>query len=145
MSRYDHLDRAALIRLLERRDAERQLGLVWEREEIDADQAVNDDFVALELDAALSHGPARWDNLIIEGDNYDALRALRISHKGAIRCIYIDPPYNTRACLHACDPRPRTGAGAGRHRHPAGQRLSASSGDATEPARRAAAAARRTG
>lgn len=95
MSRYDHLDRAALIRLLERRDAERQLGLVWEREEIDAEQAVNDDFVALELDAALSHGPAPWDNLIIEGDNYDALRALRISHKGAIRCIYIDPPYNT--------------------------------------------------
>lgn len=38
------------------------------------------------------------DNLIIEGDNFDALRALRMSHKGEhnrIRCIYIDPPYNT--------------------------------------------------
>lgn len=95
MSRYDHLDREALIRLLQRRDAERQLGLVWERDEIEADQALNDDYVALSPDAALSQGDAPWKNLIIEGDNYDALRALRMSHKGAIRCIYIDPPYNT--------------------------------------------------
>ncbi len=98
MSAYDHLDRDALIRLLQRRDAERQLGLVWERDEIDVDAALNDDYVALQLDAALSHGDAPWNNLIIEGDNYDALRALRMSHKdktNRIRCIYIDPPYNT--------------------------------------------------
>ncbi|MEA9481899.1 site-specific DNA-methyltransferase [Xanthomonas campestris] len=94
-NKYDHLDRQTLIGLLQRRDAERQLGLVWERDEIEADQALNDDFVALSLDAGLSHGEAPWDNLIIEGDNYDALRALRMTHKGAIRCIYIDPPYNT--------------------------------------------------
>jgi len=42
MSKYDHLDRASLIRLLQRRDAERQLGLVWERDEIEADAARND-------------------------------------------------------------------------------------------------------
>lgn len=100
MSRYDHLDRNALIRLLQRRDAERQLGLVWERDEhsggeLEADQALNDDYVALSLDAALSHGEAPWRNLIIEGDNFDALRALKMSHKEGIRCIYIDPPYNT--------------------------------------------------
>lgn len=95
MPSYDHLDRDTLIRLLQRRDAERQLGLVWERDEIEADKALNSDFVALTLDSALSHGDAPWDNLIIEGDNFDALRALRASHKGAIRCIYIDPPYNT--------------------------------------------------
>ncbi|UKE47031.1 site-specific DNA-methyltransferase [Xanthomonas cerealis] len=94
-SKYDQLDRQTLIGLLQRRDAERQLGLVWERDEIEVDQALNDDFVALSLDAGLSHGAAPWDNLIIEGDNYDALRALRMTHKGAIRCIYIDPPYNT--------------------------------------------------
>ena len=95
MPDYDTLDRETLIRLLQRRDAERQLGLVWERDEIEADNAINSDFVALTLDPALSHGDAAWDNLIIEGDNFDALRALRASHKGAIRCIYIDPPYNT--------------------------------------------------
>ncbi len=95
MAAYEDLDRDALIRLLRRRDAERQLGLVWERDEIEADAAVNNDYVALQLDPTLSHGNAPWDNLIIEGDNFDALRALRMSHKGAIRCIYIDPPYNT--------------------------------------------------
>lgn len=94
-NKYDHLDRQTLIGLLQRRDAERQLGLVWERDEIEADKVLNDDFVALSLDTGLSHGEAPWDNLIIEGDNYDALRALRMTHKGAIRCIYIDPPYNT--------------------------------------------------
>ena len=95
MAGYDDLDRETLIRLLQRRDAERQLGLVWERDEIEADQALNEDYVALDLDPTLSHGAAPWENLIIEGDNFDALRALRLSHKGAIRCIYIDPPYNT--------------------------------------------------
>mgnify|MGYP001399008266 CR=1 FL=1 len=95
MSQYEHLDKNALIRLWRRRDAERQLGLVWERNDIEADAAINEDFVALDLDPALSHGEAPWRNLIIEGDNFDALRALRMSHKGAIRCIYIDPPYNT--------------------------------------------------
>jgi adenine-specific DNA-methyltransferase len=68
---------------------------VWERDDIDPDTAINDDYVALDLDPALSHGDAPWRNLIIEGDNYDALRALRMSHAGRIRCIYIDPPYNT--------------------------------------------------
>lgn len=98
--RYDHLDRDALIRVLERRDSERQLGLVWERPEaeggeLEADASVNADFVALELDPALSHGDAPWRDLIIEGDNHDALRYLRMTHAGRIRCIYIDPPYNT--------------------------------------------------
>jgi adenine-specific DNA-methyltransferase len=93
--KYDALDRDALVRLLERRDAERQLGLVWERDELDPDRADHRDYVALGLDPALSHGDGPWPNLIIEGDNLDALRALRMSHAGRIRCIYIDPPYNT--------------------------------------------------
>ena len=57
---YEHLDRDALIRLLQRRDAERQLGLVWERDEIEAERALNDDYVALALDAGLGHGEPPW-------------------------------------------------------------------------------------
>lgn len=100
MSQYDHLDKDTLIRLLQRRDAQRQLGLVWERPEdaggaAESDAARNDDYVALELDPELGHGEAPWKNLVIEGDNFDALRALRTTHSGAIGCIYIDPPYNT--------------------------------------------------
>jgi len=35
------------------------------------------------------------DNLIIQGDNLKALKALLPSFSGKIKCIYIDPPYNT--------------------------------------------------
>ena len=34
-------------------------------------------------------------NLFIEGDNLDALKLLQNSHRGRIKLIYIDPPYNT--------------------------------------------------
>ena len=34
-------------------------------------------------------------NLIIEGDNLLALKALLPRYAGRIKCIYIDPPYNT--------------------------------------------------
>ncbi|MEO0486890.1 MAG: site-specific DNA-methyltransferase [Pseudomonadota bacterium] len=93
--KYDDLSRERLIELLEKRDRERKLGLVWERDEIAADKAIDHDFVVARIDAALSDKPAPWDNLIIEGDNYDALRWLRMTHRGRVKCIYIDPPYNT--------------------------------------------------
>src|SRR3990172_3021149 len=35
------------------------------------------------------------DNLIIHGDNLKALNALLPTYAGKIKCIYIDPPYNT--------------------------------------------------
>jgi adenine-specific DNA-methyltransferase len=68
---------------------------LWERYEIEHERAINDDFVALDFDADLSHGPAPFRDLIIEGDNFDALRVLRMSYAGKVKCIYIDPPYNT--------------------------------------------------
>jgi hypothetical protein len=35
------------------------------------------------------------DNLIIQGDNLKALKALLPNYAGKITCIFIDPPYNT--------------------------------------------------
>ena len=35
------------------------------------------------------------DNLIIQGDNLAALKALLPTYAGRVKCIYIDPPYNT--------------------------------------------------
>src|SRR3989338_4234631 len=35
------------------------------------------------------------ENLILEGDNLEALKALMPFYYGKIKCIYIDPPYNT--------------------------------------------------
>lgn len=39
--------------------------------------------------------PGLDGNLVIEGDNLLALKALLPTHAGRIKCIYIDPPYNT--------------------------------------------------
>lgn len=94
-NKYDHLTHEELVSLLVKRDASRKFGLVWEREEIEHENALNNDFVTVELDETSSSGSAPYENLIIEGDNFDALRYLRTIYNGAIKCIYIDPPYNT--------------------------------------------------
>lgn len=39
--------------------------------------------------------PSMDDNLIIHGDNLHALKALLPKYAGKVKCIYIDPPYNT--------------------------------------------------
>ncbi len=54
----------------------------------------------LEFDEKLSvipkgEKPGLDGNLIIEGDNLLALKALLPTHAGRVKCIYIDPPYNT--------------------------------------------------
>ncbi len=43
----------------------------------------------------LGCGPADSGNLIVEGDNLTALKALLPYYAGQVKCIYIDPPYNT--------------------------------------------------
>ncbi|MBK7767038.1 MAG: site-specific DNA-methyltransferase [Sulfuritalea sp.] len=92
---YDDYSREQLLRLLRERDRRPRFGLVWERDEIAHDLSINNDFVALDWDAELSCGDGPQRNLIIEGDNFDALRTLRMTHAGRVKCIYIDPPYNT--------------------------------------------------
>ena len=36
------------------------------------------------------------ENMVIHGDNLEALKSLLPQYEGKIKCIYIDPPYNTR-------------------------------------------------
>ena len=50
----------------------------------------------IETDESLSCNPSGADdNLIIHGDNLHALKALLPRYANRIKCIYIDPPYNT--------------------------------------------------
>ena len=44
---------------------------------------------------ALSCGDPGTGNLIVQGDNLLALKALKPFYAGQVKCIYIDPPYNT--------------------------------------------------
>lgn len=50
--------------------------------------------------APLPDDSKNWDttgNLLLRGDNLDALRLLRHSYFGKVKLIYIDPPYNTQS------------------------------------------------
>ena len=42
-----------------------------------------------------SYGDPNTENLLIHGDNLLALKALEQDYTGKVKCIYIDPPYNT--------------------------------------------------
>lgn len=47
------------------------------------------------LEERYTFGAEHSENMIIRGDNLDALKALLPKYEGRIKCIYIDPPYNT--------------------------------------------------
>ncbi|MEZ4950830.1 MAG: site-specific DNA-methyltransferase [Saprospiraceae bacterium] len=42
-----------------------------------------------------SYGDPNSPNMLIHGDNLLALKALEQDYAGKVKCIYIDPPYNT--------------------------------------------------
>ena len=42
-----------------------------------------------------THGDTDTGNRILHGDNLEALKALLPEYEGRVKCIYIDPPYNT--------------------------------------------------
>ena len=68
--------------------------LDW-RNKKDAKRAVSNAVMRiLREDRKLSYGKGS-DNLLIHGDNLEALKALLPFLAGQVKCIYIDPPYNT--------------------------------------------------
>lgn len=46
-------------------------------------------------DKSRSYGNQNTENMLIHGDNLLAIKALENEYAGRIKCIYIDPPYNT--------------------------------------------------
>ena len=49
----------------------------------------------LRLNTELSKNIDTTQNLVLKGDNLDTLKILKSHYTGKIKCIYIDPPYNT--------------------------------------------------
>ena len=49
----------------------------------------------LRLNNTLSKNIDTTENLVLKGDNLDSLKILKNHYSGKIKCIYIDPPYNT--------------------------------------------------
>ncbi len=67
--------------------------LIWDGKGVEQPVPVR----ALDFDAALSCGDG--DNLIVRGDNLAAMTSLLRFYRGRVKCIYIDPPYNTGAAF----------------------------------------------
>ena len=57
------------------------------------------------LDNVSTHGDAEaaQHNLLIQGDNLEALKALLPFYRGQVKCIFIDPPYNTQSAFEHYD------------------------------------------
>lgn len=53
----------------------------------------------LEAVPEFSAGDPNNGNMLIQGDNLQALKALLPLYAGEVKCIYIDPPYNTRSAF----------------------------------------------
>lgn len=51
----------------------------------------------------LGYGDKTKENMIIQGDNLEALKALLPFYAGQVKCIYIDPPYNTGSAFEHYD------------------------------------------
>jgi adenine-specific DNA-methyltransferase len=54
-------------------------------------------------DPEKSYGDKNSENMLIYGDNLLALKALEQDFTGKIKCIYIDPPYNTGSAFEHYD------------------------------------------
>lgn len=53
--------------------------------------------------AAPNGSPEAFENLLVHGDNLLALEALTQAYTGRVKCVYIDPPFNTGAAFEHYD------------------------------------------
>ncbi|MDI1271172.1 MAG: site-specific DNA-methyltransferase [Polaromonas sp.] len=55
------------------------------------------------LEPVSTHGTPGSGNLLVQGDNLQALKALLPFYKGRVKCVFIDPPYNTGSAFEHYD------------------------------------------
>lgn len=77
--------------------------LHWLDREKDVKAAEDVPYRLLEAVPDLSYGDPAAENMLIQGDNLEALKALLPYYAGQVKCIYIDPPYNTRSAFEHYD------------------------------------------
>lgn len=77
--------------------------LSWLTRDDDLKTAGRAPYRLLKEEPSLGYGDADAGNLLIQGDNLEALKALLPFYAGRVKCIYIDPPYNTRSAFEHYD------------------------------------------
>ena len=69
--------------------------LNWLTREEDIQAGRRAPYRLLEEVPELSAGDPGSENILVQGDNLQALKALLPYYAGRVKCIYIDPPFNT--------------------------------------------------
>lgn len=77
--------------------------LQWLTRDKDVRAAHQVPYRLLEEAPELGYGDRDTGNMLIQGDNLEALKALLPYYAGQVKCIYIDPPYNTGAAFDHYD------------------------------------------
>ncbi len=77
--------------------------LTWLTRESDLLLAQKAPYRLLELAPELSFGDPNSGNMLIQGDNLEGLKALLPYYAGQVKCIYIDPPFNTKQAFDHYD------------------------------------------
>ena len=77
--------------------------LQWLTRDEDIRRAARVPYRLLEEAPELSVGDPASGNMLIQGDNLEALKALLPFYAGRVKCIYIDPPYNTQSAFEHYD------------------------------------------
>ena len=77
--------------------------LHWLTRDEDLHTASRVPYRLLEEAPDLSAGESEAGNMLIQGDNLQALKALLPFYAGRVKCIYIDPPYNTHSAFEHYD------------------------------------------
>ena len=75
---------------------DKKYGLVWEEHSEKVDEMMSENIPVFTEDneRKITSDKDLHYNFILEGDNLQSLSLLEKTHKGKIKCIYIDPPYN---------------------------------------------------
>ena len=95
--KYANFSHDELIAEINRLKKHKKYGLVWEHktEKVIEDFETQQPYLEEVTDKRIEDTPGEPTNLIIEGDNFEALSILNYTHAGKVDVIYIDPPYNT--------------------------------------------------
>lgn len=77
--------------------------LEWHNRNDDLKATAKTPYRLLQPIQSLSHGDEDAPNMLIQGDNLEALKALLPYYAGQVKCIFIDPPYNTKSAFEHYD------------------------------------------
>ena len=77
--------------------------LEWHNRNDDLKATAKTPYRLLQPIQSLSYGAPDAPNMLIQGDNLQALKALLPYYAGQVKCIFIDPPYNTQSAFKQYD------------------------------------------